>query len=120
VRPILIAPLPKRPVVQHPTPSLLARPLELVLGHIPIVTKNVEGVHLVVDLVGAGGLGPQGQLGLVDGRRRERVGLVLGLWLARQVGEAHELLPAEDLGQVGFGGVPGLDFGFFGGVEGFD
>jgi len=120
VRPILIAPLPKRPVVQHATAALLARPLELVLGDIPIIAKDVEGVHLVVDLVGASRLGPQGQLGLVDGGRREGVGLVLGLWLARQVGEAHELLPAEDLCQVGFGGVPGLDFGFFGGVEGFD
>lgn len=54
----LILPLPVRPVVQDTTPALLARGLERVFGDIPVVTEEVVSVHLVVDLVGTGSLGP--------------------------------------------------------------
>jgi hypothetical protein len=76
VLPIIIIPLPVRPVVQHATAALLAVRLELVLGHVPVVAEQVVRVHLVVDLVGAGCLRAQGLLGLVDGVE-VGVGLVL-------------------------------------------
>jgi hypothetical protein len=111
VHPIVIIPLPVRPVVQHVTAALLAVRLELVLGHVPVVAEQVVRVHLVVDLVGAGGLGAQGLPGLVDGVEIG-VGLVLegrdhGRHFLEGVLEFEELLVIRGKLDLGVGAVRG-------------
>jgi hypothetical protein len=65
VRAILILPLPVRPVVQDTAAALFARLFEGVFGDVPVVAEEVVGVHLVVDLVGAGRRGALDFGGLV-------------------------------------------------------
>ena len=105
VRAVHVIPLPVRPVVQDTAGALFAGLLDRVFGDVPVVAEEVERVHLVVDLVGAGRRGLLDLGGGLVNRLFDRGGFIEGGIgfgsLVHLVRQTDNLLP------VGLGGDHG-------------
>ena len=105
VRAVHVIPLSVRPVVQDTAGALFAGLLDRVFGDVPVVAEEVERVHLVVDLVGAGRRGLLDLGGGLVNRLFDRGGFIEGGIgfgsLVHLVRQTDNLLP------VGLGGDHG-------------